>query len=143
MTSDEDGDGIPARVAAVLLRAARTYSRLSQRELAAKAGVSASTVARAEQGTKPPSWAVMARLVQAAGCSLRLVDPDGRPIEPWKFEAVRDRGGRHFPAHLEVWEVGRRGDWWGWLRYSTWASPPTPTHSFEMRGRRSDAESWW
>jgi transcriptional regulator with XRE-family HTH domain len=130
----EDRDAA-AGLAAVFLRAVRARARLSQRELAGAAGVAASTIARAESGGAPPSWAVMVRVVEAAGCRLRLVAADGTPVEAWEFDAVRDRADRHLPAHLKAWQVGSRGWWWGYDRYSTWAYPPTPSHTFQMRSR--------
>ncbi|HSI92187.1 MAG TPA: helix-turn-helix transcriptional regulator [Jiangellaceae bacterium] len=138
MGDEHDGSADAAQLAATMLRALRARAQLSQRELAAKAGVARSTIARAESGAAPPSWAVMTRVVEAAGCRLQLVAEDGTPVEPWPFDDVLDRGARHLPAHLEVWRVGRRGWWWGYYRYSTWAYPPTPTHTYQMRSTWRD-----
>jgi len=53
-----------------LLRAARTSSGLSQRELARKARTAQSVVARIELGENSPSWETLIRLLRAAGFRL-------------------------------------------------------------------------
>ncbi|HVL28372.1 MAG TPA: helix-turn-helix transcriptional regulator [Acidimicrobiales bacterium] len=55
-----------------LCREARGQARLSQRELASRAGVSPSTVARIEMGRMEPTLALLLRLVHACGLELRL-----------------------------------------------------------------------
>ena len=53
----------PGAFAGVLLRAMRTHARLSQRELARRAGVPLSTIAGAEStGGSAPSWVSMVRV---------------------------------------------------------------------------------
>jgi transcriptional regulator with XRE-family HTH domain len=58
------------RDAASLLREARKRSRLTQRELARRAGTAQSVVARIERGLSDPSWETLARLIAAAGFQL-------------------------------------------------------------------------
>ena len=61
---------------AVLLRQARTRARLSQRELARRAGTSQSVIARIERGQASPTWETLERLLAAAGLSLEAwVEP--------------------------------------------------------------------
>ena len=57
--------------AAPLLRRARRRARLTQRQLAARAGTSHSTLAAYEAGHKVPTVSTLARIVAAAGFELR------------------------------------------------------------------------
>ena len=58
--------------AGAVLRQARSTAGLTQRELARRAGVSQSVVAAYESGTREPSLATLAALVEATGISLTL-----------------------------------------------------------------------
>ena len=58
--------------AGAVLRRARSQAGLTQRELAQRAGVSQSFVAAYESGTREPSLATLAALVEATGISLEL-----------------------------------------------------------------------
>jgi transcriptional regulator with XRE-family HTH domain len=94
---------------ALALRRARRHARLSQRALAARAGVSASAVARIETGTADPGIRTVVRLLTAAGVHLRVTG-----LEPTTFvfgiiERKRDAAGRHPPAH-RLSEAG--SGWW-------------------------------
>ena len=60
------------RVAASLLKLARRQSGLSQRALAAAAGVPHSTVARIESGTMQPTLPLLYRILAAAGLEPRI-----------------------------------------------------------------------
>ena len=93
-----------------LLRRIRRVADLSQRELAQKGGSSRATIAAAEAGTRGLDARHLARLAAVAGLRLALVDGDGAEIAPMDGAAVRDEGGRRFPAHLDT----RHGDegWW-------------------------------
>lgn len=55
-----------------LCREFRRRSGLSQRALAERAGVSASTVARIERGRLEPTLAMLQRLADAAGVEVRI-----------------------------------------------------------------------
>lgn len=55
-----------------LLRHARREKGLTQRALAAAAGLPQSTVARIEAGSLEPRWATMSRLLEASGHSLEI-----------------------------------------------------------------------
>jgi transcriptional regulator with XRE-family HTH domain len=95
------------------LRAARHRADLSQRELAEKAGMSQSAVARIEHSLEKAKATHLAHLLEAAGLRLVVVDSDGNPIDPQDEADAnrRDRSGRRYPAHLDV----RPGTeyWWG------------------------------
>ena len=73
---------------------------ISQRELAEKCGLSKATVGRLEVGS-PVATHVLVRILAEAGLRLQVVDLAGRPVEPMRPDAVRDRGGRLLPAHLD------------------------------------------
>lgn len=55
-----------------LLRYSRRSAGLTQRQLAEKAGLSQSTVARIEAGHLQPRWETMARLLHVVGYSLEI-----------------------------------------------------------------------
>lgn len=58
--------------AGAVLRQARSRAGLTQRELAQRAGVSQSVIAAYESGTREPSLATLAALVEATGISLTV-----------------------------------------------------------------------
>jgi transcriptional regulator with XRE-family HTH domain len=95
------------------LRAARRLADLSQRELAEKAGLTQSVVARAEHSPHLARLDQVARLLETAGLRLLVIDNEGREFVPEDEEAAnrRDRGYRRYPAHLDV-RPGTDG-WWG------------------------------
>jgi glycine hydroxymethyltransferase len=140
-----DGE-VPVRDAGDLLRRARRIGDLSQRELAARAEVSARVVARIESGeTTAPRLDTLLSLVAAAGCHLALRPGlPGDVAEPGP--AATDRAGRHFPAHLDVRPVDRFGTWWGdWPFMSTraekiWHRAPRqrPDNTFDLARWRRD-----
>ena len=138
----------PADVkAGPLLRRARRMARLSQRELAARAGVPCTTLARIESGeTKDPRVRTLAALLAAADCRLAVIAlEDDRELpahHPWEDQS--DYGGRHFPAHLDLWpvrkfyEVPWLGDWWGWYSKDRRARDDRiPRLTFARRPRES------
>lgn len=69
MPVDSDAE----RVAGELVRQARTRARLTQRGLAAAAGVPQSTIARVENGHMQPSLPLLYRVLKAAGAQARTV----------------------------------------------------------------------
>nr|WP_246406435.1 helix-turn-helix transcriptional regulator [Modestobacter versicolor] len=113
-----------------MLRRIRRAADCSQRELAKRLGISATAVAQTETGVRDLPASVLAKAAGLAGLRLGLVDGDGHEVTGMAPGAVRDRAGRHFPAHLDV----RHGDvdWWhGEERYSR----ERPRYTFD-RGRR-------
>ena len=94
------------RADALLVRA-RRFAGLSQRELARRTGVAKSTVASVESGARQPSLQLLDRLLCASGLRLAVVDAHGAALTPFPDDAIRDNGGRRFPAHLDVLPPGR------------------------------------
>jgi HTH-type transcriptional regulator/antitoxin HipB len=91
---------VPEFDAAALLRRARRIADLSQRDLAARAGVSRSAVAKAELGAGT-SFAMMLSLFAAAGIKFVPTDQWGEAIAPMRNDSLRDAGDRRYPAHLD------------------------------------------
>jgi transcriptional regulator with XRE-family HTH domain len=116
------------------LRRIRRRADLSQRELGTALGVAASTITHAEARRRDLSVSLLTRAAALAGLRLALLDVDGSEVAPMSEDAVRDRGGRRFPAHLDT----RYGDedWWhGPHRFSR--RPPTYTFD-RKRALRDD-----
>ncbi len=99
-----------------VLRRIRRQADLSQRELARVTGLPPATIAAAEAGTRGLDARALARLAAVAGLRLALLDEEGREVAPMDGAAVRDQGGRHFPAHLDT-RHGDEGWWHGPHRY--------------------------
>ncbi|MDX6227629.1 MAG: hypothetical protein QOI76_1019 [Frankiales bacterium] len=96
-----------------LLRAARHYADLSQRELAERAGVAKSVVGDIESGrVASPAFGLVVRLVEAAGLHVRVIDLFAMPVTRRPLDHVLDAGGRHWPGHLDVRKVRSDRDWW-------------------------------
>ena len=64
--------------AATLVREARNDAGLSRRELAARAGLPASTVSRIERGDSDPTYTMLSRVISAAGKELQSTCADPR-----------------------------------------------------------------
>jgi transcriptional regulator with XRE-family HTH domain len=79
----------------VLIRTARRKAGLTQRELAARAGTSHSTLAAYETGTKVPRADTLARIVRAAGFEPEVALA-ARP------DRDREAKGRELLAALEL-----------------------------------------
>ena len=131
-------DALPAGdegLLSTLLRRIRRTADLSQRELADALGVARSTVARAELGQRDLPVGVLVRAADLAGLRLGLLDATGNEVRGMDQNAVRDRAGRHFPAHLDT----RYGDdqWWhaDWYR-----SRPRPWYTFDRRRDWRDSQ---
>jgi transcriptional regulator with XRE-family HTH domain len=97
-----------------LLRRARRLADLSQHQLADKAKVPQSTVARIESGKLAPSLKTFQRLLSAAGLSLVVIDGEGRVVLPMReSDDTRNGGDRRYPSHLDTVLDPRTGEWWG------------------------------
>lgn len=110
-----------------ICRAVRRGRRLSQRELAELAGIPRSTIERIESGAiASPRIDVIARLLEATGYFLVLVNFRGRPVHVrYEVDELIDRAQRCFPAHQRVIRVVGEGDgWWGWRRIAWLPSDP-------------------
>jgi transcriptional regulator with XRE-family HTH domain len=92
------------------VRAGRARLELSQRELAERAGLPHSTVARLEDRSNDPrlSWIVAA--LAAVDASLNL--PDAAQPLRMHGEYARDEAGRRLPAHLSPYRLDLPHTWW-------------------------------
>ena len=119
-----------------LVRAARRRAVLSQRELAERAGLSKSAVARMESDEAGDYTRVgqLRDALAVCGARLLVVSAEGVPFTPWS--GPRNRAGRYLPAHLDIWPVRGWGWWWG-----TYMVGPhlrrRPDHTFSLHRRRS------
>jgi HTH-type transcriptional regulator/antitoxin HipB len=116
------------------LRRIRRLADASQRELAERIGISKSSLAGAESGSRGLDIRVFACAAEVAGLRLALVDDAGAPVEGMAEDAVRDRFGRRFPAHLDT-RYSDEGWWHGPERYSR----PVPWYTFDRDRERRDA----
>lgn len=108
---------VPEFDVAGALRRIRRRADLSQRDLAEASGISQSSLSKAEAGRRGLPADLLARCAALAGLRLALLDESGTEVPTMAADAVRDRAGRRFPAHLDT----RYGDedWWhGQERYS-------------------------
>jgi transcriptional regulator with XRE-family HTH domain len=115
------------------LRRIRRLADLSQRELAAAAGVSASTIGHAETGTRDLSVRVLTGMATLARLRLALLDESGDEVAPMSADTVRDMGNRRFPAHLDT-RYSDEGWWHGPHRYDR----PQPWYTFDRDRRARD-----
>ncbi|MBJ7452930.1 MAG: helix-turn-helix transcriptional regulator [Blastococcus sp.] len=107
---------------------------MSQRQLADAAGLSPSAVAHAEAGTRDLPVTALARAAETAGLRLTLLDEAGTEVRGMRPDAVTDRGGRRFPAHLDTVLSEERA--------SRWEHRPKlrqPTYTFNRRDPWADA----
>src|SRR4051794_9766412 len=116
--------GDPFDLAAALRRIRRSAD-MSQRELSAVTGLAVSTLGHAEAGTRDLPVGGLIRAAAVAGLRLVLVDDTGQEVAGMSADAVRDMGGRRFPAHLDTRYSDDGG---GTVRTDTTASRPgTPS----------------
>jgi transcriptional regulator with XRE-family HTH domain len=120
--------------AGAALRRIRRLADVSQRELAERIGISKSTLAAVESGSRGLDARVLACAAEVAGLSLALLDENGDPVEGMAADGVRDRIGRRFPAHLDT-RYSDEGWWHGPERYSR----PAPWYTFDRDRERRDA----
>jgi len=84
------GVAVPTTVAGGLLRLARQKADLSQRELAERAGVTPSMVARYETGQVEPTLPALLRLLHAAGFELHMhLEPYDRHDETLAWQQAQ------------------------------------------------------
>ncbi len=128
-----------------VIRAIRWRTGASQRELAAAAHVSLSTVIRLEaESGSDVRLSTLERITASAGLRLALVDEEGTHLAiPFGQDHFHDQGDRLLPAHRPVYDPRGRY-WWGYgLLQQPDPRHPAPTRVF--RGRRPvprrDAES--
>jgi transcriptional regulator with XRE-family HTH domain len=125
-----------------LIRAARRSADLSQHQLAKRAGLGQSTVARAESGSLVPSINVLQRLLACAGFELVVVDQEGRVVQPMRdAEWTRDGAGRRYPSHLDTILNPRPGEWWA-DRYGLVRPPETFLRDRARRDEQRRRSQW-
>ncbi|HZC71355.1 MAG TPA: helix-turn-helix transcriptional regulator [Jatrophihabitans sp.] len=125
-----------------LIRAARRRREVSQRELAELAGLPRTTIARIEAGRVEPRLRTFLGILAALGFELAVTDGNGVLELDDEQDALRDRAGRRFPAHLKAFKTPRyfsinKCDWWGWERIA-WPFGPgePPEYTFWHRPKR-------
>ncbi len=125
-----------------LIRRVRRIADLSQRELAARAGVSAATVNRIETGTLVPRLHTLQRLLDSADLRLVVVDPDGRVVAPMRtWQDLTDDAGRRYPAHLDTVIDPRPGEWWADI-YGLARPPETFRRNRAIRDQERRRSQW-
>ncbi|MGY1846684.1 MULTISPECIES: helix-turn-helix domain-containing protein [unclassified Blastococcus] len=128
-------EGDRAELLAGMLRRARRVADLSQREMAAAAGVAKSTLAAAEAGARDLPVGALLGVLAVARLRLALIGADGAEVLPMSDRAIRDHGGRRFPAHLDP-RHSDEGWWHGSERYSR----PQPWYTFDLSRSARDGE---
>lgn len=91
----------PTIVARYVVRA-RRRADLSQRELAARLGMSQTAVCRLESADAGLDVARFAQILAMGGLRLVVEDDNGEAVTPVAEDTLRDNQGRRFPAHLDV-----------------------------------------
>lgn len=71
-----------------ILRHARRSAGLTQRQLAASAGIPQSTVGRIETGRLSPRWETLNRLMRASGHALEVAPAAGAGIDRTQIRAM-------------------------------------------------------
>jgi transcriptional regulator with XRE-family HTH domain len=125
-----------------LLRAARRWKGLSQRELAERSGLPKTTIGRLESGeTSDPSVSTLQRVLAGAGFGIIVVDENGEELSYFNAPGnQRDAAGRHLPAHLERRRLDRY--WWGWYRIA-WEYTKDPRPEWIYNKRPSGVSRHW
>jgi hypothetical protein len=97
---------------------------LSQRQFAVLLGCSKSAVAKWEAGRAQPRLARLEQILAVSRMRLVARDHRGDPVRPFGEAAARDRGRRHYPAHIDIrqWRPGVY--WWGDNDYGVHCLPP-------------------
>ena len=103
--------------AGVIVRTARRKAQITQRELAARAGVAVPTVSRIESGRYDPKMSTLQRLVEACGMVLELERAGGQGIDRSTFRLdgptertlrVAEQAGRYgMPGGDPDWDPQR------------------------------------
>jgi transcriptional regulator with XRE-family HTH domain len=96
-----------------LLRRIRRTADLSQRELAASTGVSKTTIAAVEAGTRDLGVTRLSLMAEVAGFRLVLLDAEGREVSGMHPDGARDVTRRRLPAHLDTQHTDELADRWG------------------------------
>jgi transcriptional regulator with XRE-family HTH domain len=125
-----------------LIRSVRRRADMSQRELAAAAELSSSTVGRIESGSLTPSLGVLLRLLAVGKLVLVVTDEDGNVVRPMHiWDDTRDGADRQFPAHLDLILDPRPGEWWADV-YGLARPPETLHRNRRYRDARRRRSQW-
>jgi transcriptional regulator with XRE-family HTH domain len=139
---DRTAGGLGSFAVDGLVRRARRIADLSQRELAAAAGIAPSTIGRIEAGDRQPSLALLLRVLGVAGLELVVVDAQGRVVQPMAdWDDTRDGAERRYPSHLDTILDPEPGEWWGDV-YGL-MRPPETFHRDRARRDMQRARSQW
>jgi transcriptional regulator with XRE-family HTH domain len=109
--------------------------RLSQRALAGRTGVAASSIAAVETGERDAPVSTYARLLTACGWALVVTDDEGAEVRGVTEDQRRDAAGRRYPAHVELRSTARRGSWWADRCAVYWGIPPRPPWTYDLPPR--------
>ncbi len=97
--------------AGVFLKDARRAARLSQRELARRAGVVQPVVSRIERGHASPRFQTLDRLLRQCGMSLELVERPGLGVDRTLIlDRLRLTPGQRARLAVREWERTRAFD---------------------------------
>lgn len=118
-----DGGGTVRRI--------RRRLRMSQRAFAAACGITASVVAKVENGQQRLDVDLLATMAAVAQLRLVVVDDTGREVPPMQADPVVDQAGRRYPAHVDL----RHGDEGWWYDAHRDAEARTPRFTFDRRPR--------
>jgi transcriptional regulator with XRE-family HTH domain len=103
-----------------LIRRVRRIADLSQRQLAAFAGVSQARIARIETDDAALPVDLFQTLLAAADLHLAVLDNDGAEVAPMRSDALCNAVGSRFPAYLDPEPLARRT----WSYRSRYTRPP-------------------
>lgn len=132
------GDSLPG-----VIRAARRYADMSQRELAKAAGVGRSTIAKLETGTSMPSLSLLLKILDAARINLVATDDDGCVLFPMRvWDDTLDGAERMFPAHLDLILDPTYDDWWA-SQFGLARPPETFHRDRRYRDAKRRLSQWW
>jgi HTH-type transcriptional regulator/antitoxin HipB len=107
-----------------LVRRVRRNAGLSQRGLAAVLGCGKSTVAKWETGRSTPRIRRLEQLLAISSMALVVNDHRGEPARAFGRDAALDRGGRQYPAHVDIRRWRHGVYWWGDQDYGVHCLPP-------------------
>lgn len=113
-------DHVLLEIIALALRRGRQRCGLSQREVAARAGISTGAIGRIETG-HPVSVSTIQAALQAVELDLGVLDRRGRlwgvdDALGMDTDDLRDYAGRRLPAHLTPSDAPFPEPWWHMLR---------------------------
>jgi transcriptional regulator with XRE-family HTH domain len=126
----------PSDFLARVLRGARRSAGLSQRALAKRTGVPATSRAGVESGDRDMPVSTYAWLLQVCGWELVITDDRGLRVRDLAEDPRWDAAGRRYPAHVVLRSTAPRGSCWGdrWVSY--WGIPPRPPWTYDLRRER-------